>query len=248
MKIQINGRELEGSIAVRMADDLMNGRESRAVTVTMSYGEALNLFQNDVSWAVVNEWTDEDGTPRSSITDLSEFCISGPITDHRDGRVTIRMGKPRAEELMLVPLGEAPKTKQEADTLRGVLEAAVQSIQSDEDALVAKSIYPTWEELDGTWAEPGLRFQHQGYLYKVISAHTIGPNWVPGQGTESLYVRIDETHAGTMADPIPYEGNMALVAGLYYSQNGVTYRCTRDTGNPVYSDLRDLVGLYVEVV
>ena len=66
-------------------------------------------------------------------------------------------------------------------------------------------------------------------------------------GTESLYERIDETHAGTIDDPIPYEGNMALTAGLYYSQGGVIYLCTRDTVNPVYNALADLVGLYVEV-
>ena len=39
---------------------------------------------------------------------------------------------------------------------------------------------------------------------------------------------------------------MALEAGKYYSQSGAVYLCTRDTVNPVYSDLADLVGLYVE--
>lgn len=55
-------------------------------------------------------------------------------------------------------------------------------------------------------------------------------------------------HAGTADDPIPYEGNMALESGKYYSQDGVVYRCTRDTGNPVFHALSELVGLYVEVV
>ena len=41
---------------------------------------------------------------------------------------------------------------------------------------------------------------------------------------------------------------MALVAGLYYTQDGVRYRCIRDTINPVYHALRDLVGHYVEVI
>ena len=41
---------------------------------------------------------------------------------------------------------------------------------------------------------------------------------------------------------------MELYAGMYYSQLGVTYRCTRDTGNPVYQPLADLVGIYVETV
>lgn len=31
-------------------------------------------------------------------------------------------------------------------------------------------------------------------------------------------------------------------------QGGVLYKCTRDTGNPVYHDLSALVGIYVELV
>ena len=50
-----------------------------------------------------------------------------------------------------------------------------------------------------------------------------------------------------MAGASPYDGNMELFAGLYYVQNGVTYLCNRNTGQPVYNALADLVGLYVEV-
>ena len=66
--------------------------------------------------------------------------------------------------------------------------------------------------------------------------------------TGCIYTRIDETHAGTPDDPIPYKGNMELVSGLYYSQDGVVYKCTRDTGIPVHNALADLVGIYVEAV
>ena len=59
---------------------------------------------------------------------------------------------------------------------------------------------------------------------------------------------IDETHAGTQEDPIPYNGNMALENGKYYSQDGAIYLCNRDTGIPVYQALKDFVGLYVEAV
>ena len=70
--------------------------------------------------------------------------------------------------------------------------------------------------------------------------------WEPGNAP-SLFEQINETHAGTLDDPIPYEGNMALTSGKYYLQGGVIYRCIRDTGNPVYLSLSQLVGLYVEV-
>ena len=41
---------------------------------------------------------------------------------------------------------------------------------------------------------------------------------------------------------------MALENGKYYSQDGTTYLCNRDTVNPVYNPLRELVGIYVEIV
>lgn len=120
------------------------------------------------------------------------------------------------------------------------------------EALAVKIIYPPWErlvELGSVEAEAGYKFIYDRDLYKCINPNpTFQADWVPGVGTESLYTRIDETHAGTADDPIPYEGNMELTEGLYYSQNGKTYICTRDTGTAVHHALADLVGLYVEVV
>lgn len=94
----------------------------------------------------------------------------------------------------------------------------------------------------------GDRFQYNGELYKVLQAHTSQADWVPGTGTESLYAKVDEIHAGTAEDPIPYNGNMELIENLYYTQGDVLYRCTRSTGTAVYNALSELVGLYVEVV
>ena len=119
------------------------------------------------------------------------------------------------------------------------------------DALRVRGIYPTWEELvalGSVTAEAGYKFTHEGDLYKCVNANpTFQETWVPGQGTESIYTRIDETHAGTLDDPIPYAGNMELVNGLYYRQDDVIYKCIRDTGIPVHNALADLVGIYVEV-
>lgn len=118
----------------------------------------------------------------------------------------------------------------------------------DSTALRMAEFYPQWKDLIGTTVDKaGFKFTHNGQLYKTIpEQHSFQADWVPGEGTESLYTRIDETHAGTLTDPIPYSGNMALDAGKYYSQSGAVYLCTRDTVNPVYSALADLVGLYVE--
>lgn len=116
----------------------------------------------------------------------------------------------------------------------------------DATALRMVAYYPEWTA--GTAYAVGDRLVYNGDLYKVLQAHTSQETWLPGAGTESLYTRIDERHDGTKYDPIPYSGNMALEAGKYYSQGGKTYLCNRDTGDPVYNALADLVGLYVEKV
>lgn len=123
---------------------------------------------------------------------------------------------------------------------------------TDEEALTAKGAFHAWEELveTGATVTQGYRFQHGSKLYKTRQpSYTFVAHYVPGTtGTESLFEEIDETHAGTLADPIPYDGNMELVAGKYYTQDGVVYLCTRSTGTAVYHTLADLVGIYVEVV
>lgn len=248
MKVKINGLTLDALVQTRPNDTIWSGRESKAITVAMTYDEAIALFVNDIPWSVIGEAINEDGTPHEFETDMSEYAISGAITDNRDGTVTIKMGKYRDEELMRIPLTEVPATHATAVVWRGIIENAVQSIEDDAQALIAKPLHPKWEDLIGDDAKVGMRFQYDGDLYRVITAHVFAEQWVPGVGTESMYVRVDEAHAGTQDDPISYDGNMELTSGLYYEQDGVVYLCSRDTGAPVYNALKDLVGIYVEVV
>lgn len=122
---------------------------------------------------------------------------------------------------------------------------------TDEQALLVKSLYPTWEDLveQNKTVESGYRFIYNNKLYKTLqSTYTFMSHWVPRSGTESLFTVINETNAGTLEDPIPYDGNMELFNGKYYIQNGIVYKCTRDSGQPLYHALSDLIGLYVEKV
>lgn len=119
----------------------------------------------------------------------------------------------------------------------------------DNTALRMKDFYPAFESVIGQTVRQGFKFTHGGKLWRTEQPEmTIQEHYAPGMGTESLYSEVCETHAGTLEDPIPYNGNMALESGKYYSQDGKVYRCTRDTGNPVYNALSELVGLYIEEV
>lgn len=122
---------------------------------------------------------------------------------------------------------------------------------TDEQALQFKDLYPEWKKFIGQKLETNFKVQHNDKLYKtrqVINTVLDQEGYRPGEnGSESLYEEINEKNKGTKEDPIPYNNNMELFEGKYYSQNGVTYKCTRNTGQAVYHDLSALVGIYVEV-
>lgn len=249
--VKIGERKIEAKVETRREDAAWDKRESKAITVKMDFDEAKELFADGVKWSVVNEYTDESGELRSDEIEMKEFIIAGAVTDHRNGEVTAKMGAYKKEELQAIPIREKVETYEEAIHLRDVIEKTAQYIEDDAEALMAKNLYPTWEELVSKGyisGKSGFKFRHGGSLYKTLQAN-IGfvAHYVPGKGTESLYARIDEVHKGTASDPIPYSGNMALENGKYYSEGGVVYLCNRNTVNPVYTSLSDLVGFYVEV-
>lgn len=141
--------------------------------------------------------------------------------------------------------------------LRPVIELASQSLE-DAVALTSVELFPKWKDLvdNAVEVKKGFRFQckaeseTENKLYRTEQPkYTFVKHYFPGAvGTESLFSKVDETHAGTINDPIPYEKNMEIYEGLYYSQNDVVYLCIRSSGQPLYDDLSALVGSYVEVV
>lgn len=134
--------------------------------------------------------------------------------------------------------------KSEALCYRQRIETAVQSLP-DGEALEVATLYPEWAA--DTDYPAGYKVQRSSKLCRCLQAHTSQVGWEP-ENAPALWEYINENHDGTRYDPIPYDGNMELVSGLYYTQDGVTYLCNRDTVNPVYNALSELVGLYVEVV
>ena len=119
-----------------------------------------------------------------------------------------------------------------ARSLRPYIEQAVQSLP-DADGLKAKALYPRWEklvQLGSVTADAGYRFTHGGNLYKCVNANpTFQSDWIPGNGTAALYVRVDESHSGTLDDPIPAARGMEYEYGKYYldGEDGKTYKCER---------------------
>lgn len=117
-----------------------------------------------------------------------------------------------------------------------------------EQALEKKQYFPKFDNLIGEPATPEFRFQHGEDLFEVLQPHTFSAEWVPGEaGTESLYKKVS-LHEGSKEDPIPWEPNMQLYQGKYYTEAEVLYLCTRDSGIPLNYSLAELVDQYVTVV
>lgn len=160
--------------------------------------------------------------------------------------------------------GDALRAKvvEQADAISGVqtMERICGMVAQDKadtvpenDLYSIKRGFDTWESLveKGYTAEKaGYIFRHKDVLYKTVQQrYTFVSQYMPGAGTESLFVMIPTPGQdnGTIEKPIEYSGNMELFAGKYYKQNDVVYLCNRDTGTPVYHDLSALLGLYVEL-
>ena len=105
-----NNTEYPASIAGKVADREWGGRESKAVTLTMTNAAAAQLFVDGLSWSIVQRDTvpvyDTDGNPTGETEeqvqewDNADYCVAGPITDNRDGTITAKMGKRTELELL----------------------------------------------------------------------------------------------------------------------------------------------------
>lgn len=125
---------------------------------------------------------------------------------------------------------------------------------SDGEAVKVNALYDPWASKIGKEIKKDNKVYYDDKLFKARQdINPVLENQPPGSGTQSLYEEINETHAGTLEDPIPYNSEhdplfsgMELEEGKYYIQDGITYLCTRNTDIAVYADLKGLVEIYVE--
>ena len=120
---------------------------------------------------------------------------------------------------------------------------------TDEDALKRPLIVYEWDTYIGKSLKTGQIVSYESKLYRVRQdISTVIEGWAPQLSTASLYEVIEVASAGTIDDPISYTPPMEIFNGKYYTQNGVKYKCIRDSQTALSHNLADLVALYVEVV
>ena len=114
-----------------------------------------------------------------------------------------------------------------------------------EENLELAAYFPKWE---ADKAMPlGYKVSYEGSLFEVIQPHTSQADWAQ-KVAKSLFKVVQKEADGSINDPIDWESGMVLEEGKYYMDGDVMYKATRDSGNPLYYSLSDLVDTYVEVI
>lgn len=262
--IKVNNTEYPAEINGNPKDRSWGERDTKTITLTMTSAEVAALLPDNTPWSIVLRETvnklDNDGNPTGETKEVvnewnnSEYSLSGAITDHRDGTVSIKMGKPTETENAVgavVALTGEVVTMARAAELRPMIEAAATSLP-DSEAATAVELFPAW--VYPVSYIVGNRVSDGGKLYKCRQAHTSQEGWKPST-TPALWVVIDVAHAGTQDDPIPASRGMEYEYGKYYldSEDGKTYKCERmgeaAGGKIVLQYLpRELVGNYFKAV
>lgn len=112
--VKINEALYPATVSGRVQDSAWDNRASKSITLEMDYATAAALFVDGAAWSIVQQnevpVLDENGVQtgtemQETEFDNSDYSLAGDITDHRDGRITAKMGKltdlEEAYEIML---------------------------------------------------------------------------------------------------------------------------------------------------
>lgn len=267
--LKVNGQEYLAKFISKYQDLNWDKRETQTIYLTMSHDAVAALLPDNTPWSIVQremvDVLDEQGQPTGETKEVvneydnSEYSLAGDITDHRDGTVSIKMGKPTESELSeatVTALVGQSTTPQRAARLRPMIEQASASL-SDGEAAKSPELFPRWADHIGETVKPGDRrsdMDESGVLhvYRVNKGqgHTTQENWPP-HSTPAMWTIINVDHAGTQDDPIPAARGMEYTYGLYYKDPEDTklYLCERigeQSGNKITLQYlpHELVGQY----
>lgn len=245
--IRVNGQEYPATLIYNYKDRNWDMRETQTLYLTMTHDEVAALLPDNTPWSIVQrdmvDVLDEQGQPTGETKEVvneydnSTYSLAGEIVDHRDGTVSVKMGKPteteNAVDAVVALTGEVVTVKRAA-ALRPMIEQAAKSF-TDAEAAKSPELVARWADHIGEVVAPGDRMSdvdNDGVLhvYRVNKGqgHTTQENWPP-HSTPAMWTIINVDHAGTQDDPIPAARGMEYEYGLYYKDPEDTklYLCER---------------------
>ena len=115
--VKVNNTEYPATVDGVNNDRTWDGRDTKTITLTMTHDEAATLLPSGTPWSIVQrdmvDVLDEQGEPTGETKEVvneydnSAYSLAGDITDHRNGTVSIKMGKPTEAETLRAEKADA---------------------------------------------------------------------------------------------------------------------------------------------
>ena len=141
---------------------------------------------------------------------------------------------------------DVPSADDIVSQLKELVSTQVEAL-TDDEAKKVPALFPLWET-EKAYAV-GDRVWYQSSLYKCVQAHTSQSTWNPKDAV-SLWANVSEESQeadGSREHPYEWQSGMTSYNGKYYTENGILYLCTRDSGAPLYHPIASLINLYFVV-
>lgn len=264
MKIKL----IDGSIYPVTRTEIINGRleidfmDKSCEEIQNTFSMPSNLSNIELltnegeKYGEVTGWTVYGGI--TMLGDVKTVVLSKPVNITEQRLTTVEADALKAK-MIAEDLKENGISFEQNEVLNASVLVAKVSAQelNDADALKAKAIYNTWEELvqnEFIATKSEFKFTHKGELYKTVNENQkFQSDWIPGEGTESIFTRIDEMHSGMLDNPIPAVTNMEYIKGKYYLEKGKIYLMNREgmeNGESIVLQFlpSELVGQYFESI
>lgn len=241
-QIEINQKKYDANVFGSNKDLYWGNRESKSITLEMDYATAAATFVNDVPWSILYqppEYIDPDTqkpvTPTVEEYDNSDYCIAGPITDNRDGTVTVKMGRPLPEETLSTLAGGSAPTNAEVKTMRASMETMYQAQATSmtvDQQISNRFMAPVWAPGDHKAGEIYCTTPDSPWKCRQNYNNSTFPDIKPG--SENWYTFNIPLHGTTPETALPFvppkEAESRYKQGEYMVwTDGSIQHCMRDT-------------------
>ena len=208
--------KLSNSHEFSVSDSSILSRISLSVESYDALKDVIDILMDSKNFKTVEFYQDiNNETPVGTYNDMKVISPLLRDLDIVDDKIIISFG--------IREKTETEKRLEKVNEMQAPVKLALTYL-SDEEALTVKELFPEFESLIGQTLTKDTRLTYNGERYKTAQEVQVQEIYTPGSvGTESLYTHIDESHTGTLEDPIPAQKNMEYIKGKYYIDGDTIY-------------------------
>lgn len=234
----ISGETIQTTKVIASTEEMAGFRRSVATITTsgIDYAKAVELFVDGAVWSIVEGDQTYDA--------WNEYTKAGPITDNRDGTITIKMGMAdtseqvalkeaqTAKKIIEMAVGKPVASVSDAESVRGEIEAVFAAATLTDDEKI-KTSYMCKDWATGNHAV-GETYNAIGQTWECFQAYDNDtyPDITPDNTAWYTFNRPLHGKTPETARPfVPVQGSHDMYREGEYAiwTNGKVYQCKQDT-------------------